>query len=303
MACYYPMEGFRSRVVGKNGRRGVVFNKREGFSDLPVTVPCGKCIGCKLEHSRQWAIRCMHEKSLHLDNSFITLTYSDEHLPSDRSLDKSHFQKFIKRLRQRYSSTAFRYFHCGEYGERLSRPHYHALLFGFDFADKRPAGKSKSGETHFTSSTLNEVWGMGECWIGSVTFESAAYCARYCTKKITGDMAKSHYEILLEDTGEIISVLPEYATMSLNPAIGKRWYQTFGAETHPTDSVVMRGMEMKPPRYYDKLREQDDAKGAQSTKYARLKKAAKTKSDRTPERLRVRETVAKSRAGLHKRNL
>lgn len=82
MPCFRPLKGYKSRVRNRDtGKRSIVFNPREGFHDLPVTLPCGQCIGCRLERSRQWAIRCAHEASLYEENCFITLTYRDEDLP------------------------------------------------------------------------------------------------------------------------------------------------------------------------------------------------------------------------------
>jgi len=103
MACFHPLSGWRRRGAG-----AVVFSKPSDTWCTAIEVPCGQCIGCRLERSRQWAVRCMHEASLHEDNCFITLTYDDEHLPADNSLDKSEFQRFCKRMRKRVGS--FRFF-------------------------------------------------------------------------------------------------------------------------------------------------------------------------------------------------
>ena len=121
MACYTPLKGYRSTELTKNGKRKIVFNRNHGFADLPVTVPCGQCIGCRLERSRQWAIRCTHEASLWEKNCFITLTYNDENLPKDGSLDVTHFQKFMKRLRKKHGA-GIRFYHCGEYGDKFGFP-------------------------------------------------------------------------------------------------------------------------------------------------------------------------------------
>ena len=92
MPCYHPISGYRSRHLNKSGKRSIVFDKKNGYIDMPITVKCGQCIGCRLEYSRQWAIRCLHEAQLHEDNCFITLTYDDENLPHNGSLTKPHFQ-------------------------------------------------------------------------------------------------------------------------------------------------------------------------------------------------------------------
>ena len=117
MPCYYPLQGWRSKELTKNGKRAIVFDRKKGYVDQPLEVPCGQCIGCRLDRSRDWALRCIHEAQLHEDNSYITLTYDDDNLPANASLDKSDFQKFMKRLRKSLGDKKVRFFHCGEYGE------------------------------------------------------------------------------------------------------------------------------------------------------------------------------------------
>lgn len=242
MPCYRPMKGYRARVPNpETGRFPIVFNVRLGDQNRPVDLPCGQCIGCRLERSRQWAVRCMHEASLHKNNCFITLTYNDQNLPPDGSLQLKHYQDFMKRLRKRFGS-GIRFFHCGEYGEKFSRPHYHACLFNFDFPDKQLF--KKSGECNlYVSKALEELWPVGFSTIGDVTFESAAYVARYITKKVTGDSAEAHYN----------GRTPEYVTMSRRPGIGKGWFDKFRSDVYPCDSVTMRGGKtFKPPKAYDR---------------------------------------------------
>jgi len=214
-------------------------------------VPCGRCIGCRLEYSRQWATRCYLESTLHLRNCFITLTYSDEHLPEDGSLDKSHLQKFFKRLRKQKGK--FRYFACGEYGEKTLRAHYHACLFGMDFEDKIEF--QKNGEhTLYVSQQLNQLWGYGHTSIGALTFETAAYTARYVLKKKLGK-GTLPYARLDEETGELIPVVQPYAVMSLRSAIAAQWLPQFHGDIygHEKDFLVLRGKKMRPPKYFDKL--------------------------------------------------
>ncbi|MEO5355656.1 MAG: hypothetical protein H7835_21005, partial [Magnetococcus sp. XQGC-1] len=93
----------------------------------------GQCVGCRLERSRQWAIRVMHEASQHEHNCFITLTYNDDNLPANGSLNYRHFQNFMKRLRKYYVEFTVRFYMCGEYGENFARPHYHACIFAIMF--------------------------------------------------------------------------------------------------------------------------------------------------------------------------
>ena len=131
MACYQPLKGYYSKSRNPNGKRNVVFNPQMGYRDRPVTVPCGQCIGCRLERSRQWAIRCYHEASMYERNSFVTLTYDDESLPLGGTLVFRDFQLFMKRLRKQYGA-GIRFYACGEYGEKFGRPHYHVCLFNFE---------------------------------------------------------------------------------------------------------------------------------------------------------------------------
>ncbi len=290
MPCFSPLDGYRSRSVNESGKRSVVFDIHEGFHDRPVTVPCGQCVGCRLEKSRQWAMRCVHEASLHEENSFITLTYDDDRLPRCGSLDKTAFAKFMKRLRRRYDEQRIRFYHCGEYGDRFGRPHYHALLFGFDFADKYP-WSVRCGLPVFRSDSLESLWPMGQSEVGSVTFESAAYVARYCVKKVTGEQADEHYSVTLE-TGEVVHVQPEYATMSRRPGIGKEWYEEFQCEVYPSDGVVIRGKLMKPPRFYDGQHELQDPEAMAAVKRARRK--AQDPEEQRSSRLLVRREVVEA---------
>ena len=209
MPCYHPLDAARTAA-------GIIIFHRNHSNIVEVLkLPCGQCVGCRLERSRQWAIRCVHEASLYDDNCFITLTYRDADLPADMSLNLKHFQKFMKRLRKRFGS-GIRFYHCGEYGTLLGRPHYHACIFNFDFPDKK-LFTIRDGINLYTSQALDELWPYGFSTIGSVTFESAAYTARYIMKKINGDAAKDHYEYVNPSTGEISLRKPEYTTMSRLP--------------------------------------------------------------------------------------
>lgn len=278
-----------------------------------VTVACGRCVGCRLEKSRQWAIRCVHEASLHEENCFITLTYNDSHLPPSGGLNKKHFQDFMKRYRKKFPSRRIRYFHCGEYGEENGRPHYHAIIFNHDFFDKRMYSV-RDGVTLWTSDTLTELWGKGFCTIGAVTFESAAYVARYVMKKVTGDRAVARYGVIDPDTGELkldkdgepVMIQPEYVTMSRGrdgtKGIGYEWYRKFKDDVYPEDEIIIRGRKMKPPRYYDGLYEEDE-KAYRKLKSERMRKSKKDAANQTAERLAVRETVKKAQLKSLKRSV
>jgi len=288
MPCYHPMLAYRSRETNANGKRPLTFNPRDAYSDLTVTLPCGQCVGCRLERSRQWAVRCVHEASLHENNSFITLTFSDEYLDPSGSLVKADFQKFMKRLRKR-TGLKIRYFHCGEYGEKYGRPHHHACLFGIDFPDKK-LWKQTNGVNLYNSEELQQIWPYGHSSIGDVTFESAAYVARYIMKKITGDMAPEYYK----------NKVPPYTTMSRRPGIATEWFKKFKSDVYPDDHVIIRnGVICKPPKFYDKLL--DD----KSLKELKTKRATASRShagNNSLQRLAVREQVKLAQLGQLKRD-
>jgi len=194
---------------------------------------------------------------MHDDNCFVTLTYDDENLPYGETLHRPDFQKFMKRLIKN-SGQKIRLFYCGEYGDDTQRPHYHACLFGYRPSD--PELFSTTGEYKlYTSPFLSKTWGLGHASFGDLTFETAAYTARYCVKKITGKNAKVHYETQDPDTGEIIERVPEFSGSSRRPGIGATWLQKYGSDTYDKNEVVLRGMAMKPPRYYDNTFSKIDA--------------------------------------------
>lgn len=241
----------------------------------------------------------MAESQFHELSIFVTLTY--ETLPLDGSLQKPDFQKFMKRLRK--TGAKVRYFMCGEYGEENLRPHYHAIIFGCDFPDKEVSGKNAQGNTLYSSAILDRLWGLGRCWIGDVTFESAAYVARYCLKKVTGPLSESHYARVDPVTGEITNRLPEYCDMSRRPGIGKGWYEEFKTDVFPRDEFVARGYPSKPPRYFDKLLEKEQPDLHQAIKRKRIRSAKRRAADSSPDRLAVREVVKRSQVSLLKRSL
>jgi len=255
MPCYHPMPAVRM----VDGSVKFVSRSKKGV-DGSLELPCGQCIGCRLERSRQWAMRCLHESSLYESNSFITLTYDDSNLPAGGSLNYPDFQRFMKRLRKNSKST-IRFYMGGEYGESTARPHFHACLFGYDFPDKVYFRKSASGEKLYTSKFLESLWPFGLSSIGDVTFQSAAYIARYCVQKVTGDAADVHYacpEFVDEDGVVRSSVVPEFNHMSLKPGIGARWLAKYQTDVFPRDYVVVNGVKTKPPKYYDVLFEREN---------------------------------------------
>lgn len=290
MPCFSPLKGYRGKIPGPSGKYPIVFNVNDGYADRPVEVSCGQCVGCRLERSRQWAVRCVHEASQHEENAFITLTYGPEHLPSNHSLRPRDFNLFMKRLRKRIG-TKIRYFHCGEYGDKEQRPHYHALIFGYDFPDKTLWRETRDGHRLYMSKLLDDTWNMGISVIGNVTFESAAYTARYIMKKKTGPMAENHYKHIDPETGEVSQRVPEYVTMSRRPGIGKDWIDKYAGDAYPSDFVVLEGKKHRPPRFYDQQLEEFDTEIHAQIKRGRKAAARAHAENNTPARLKVREQV------------
>ncbi len=239
----------------------------------------------------------MHEAQLHDDNCFITLTYDEEHLPKNSSLDKKAFPKFMKRLRKKYPHERIRYYHAGEYGDQFGRPHYHSCIFGFDFPDKNHWTTRKNIPVYH-SDILEKLWPFGQSEIGSVTFESAAYVARYIMKKILGDETAKQKRY---QTGTETEQQPEYSTMSRRPGIGKQWYDNFKCEVYAADSVIVRGKEMKPPTYYDGLYELQEPEMMEKIKRARSR--SRDRASETEARRESSRRVTEARLSLKTRNL
>lgn len=333
MPCYKPLQGWRSRSKNESGKRSITFRVSEGYRDMPVEVPCGRCVGCRLERSRQWAMRLMHEKQMHQDSCFITLTYDDEHVPFGGTLEPEHFTRFIKRLRKRFPPKSIRYFHCGEYGDESKRPHYHAILFGVDFTlthvlpGIEPSNVveplSGGSDPVYYSSLLSQLWSeggkcLGLASVGKVTFESCAYVSRYILKKVSVsdfdgqdeeryEMYRDHYKESVVDSssGEVFEInrVPEYITMSLKPAIGSTWFDKFKDDVYPRDEVIMRGRAMMSPKAYMLKLEKFDKDLHSVIRGERVKRAKANSGNSTPSRLRVRERVKLAQISSLKRSI
>lgn len=314
MPCFKPIQAsYTYRPDGKKDIKfsniiGDAFVRGERVSEFSnaLSLPCSKCIGCKLEYSRQWAVRCVHEASLYEQNSFITLTFSPEKLAKvapTGSLDRRHMQLFMKRLRKAFDDRKIRSFYCGEYGDKLGRPHYHGAMFNLDFDDKE-YWKTVNGSRYYTSESLNKIWGNGFAVIGDLTFESAAYVARYCTKKITGSKAEDYYTRVMADTGEVVKLYPEFAQASLKPGIGSGWFDKYGmTDIFPRDECVSRGVICKPPRFYDTLLERVDPDLFNAVKSRRDVRRFSSEDDASFRRLADRQKCQEARMKMLVRSM
>lgn len=288
--CHEPLTGIKTICRSSGEQRHFVIGKKkfgsgskyadEHYHIESYPVACGQCLDCRIKKSREWALRCVHEAQLHKDNMFLTLTYAPQHLKSP-SLVKKDYQDFLKRYRYYYG--AIRYYLCGEYGPKLSRPHWHLLVFGHRFNDL--VLRSPGATPLYRSSSLEELWPFGFSTIGDVTYQSAAYCARYMTKKIRGKAAKRYYK----------GLLPEFSAMSTHPGLGREWYEQYKSDCFPSDYLIHETKKMAIPRYYDRIFECENPEEYATIKQRRVEKAAKHASNNTEERLQARKVVLERR--------
>lgn len=273
-----------------------------------IQLPCGQCIGCRLEQSRQWAVRMYHESRSHNLNAFTTITYNDENLPNKTDLGQPptgtlvprDLQLFMKRLRKKYGAD-IKFFACGEYGPTTLRPHYHICFFNFAPPDMVLHSERDQNKL-FTSNSLEAIWGKGFTLTGALTFQSAAYVARYITKKITGPNSDEHYQTIDNKTGEIFQREQEFTRQS--NGIGKKHLQTYTSDIYDHDHVILSGgKKVRPPRYYDKLYEIINPDKLAAIKLEREQKATLHMANNTPARLRVREIIQIAKSQRLIRNL
>lgn len=256
-----------SKLVPKN--RPFLFLKgADDFSAFKLLNPdyqffelgCGQCIQCRLSYSRQWASRIVCENLVSKSSAFVTLTYSDDHLPiSGKSgvptLLPDDVSAFMKRLR-RSSEYHFgfdadypiRFFAAGEYGSKTSRPHYHLCLFNLPelvVAQNKFFASSFEGDPYYTNQFLSDCWQKGHVIVGDLTFQSAAYVARYVTKKMKGEKSSVYSEL---------SISPEFSRVSNRPGLGRSFFEEHKNEIYQNDELFLPGSrKLAPPRYFDKL--------------------------------------------------
>jgi hypothetical protein len=322
--CYSPLKGWRDAETG-------AWKAKAAGCEDEMEVACGQCLGCRLDRARMWAMRIVHEASLHEfdhGNCFVTLTYRDVieadakqraegfHIPADWSLHKKHFKDFMKRLRKRFPQK-IRYFMCGEYGAKcrhgieldriqcpvchVGRPHYHAVIFNCTFTDLEKYTQ-RDGVARYTSPLLESIWKYGFVDVGELTYDSAAYVARYCLKKVTGVQADTHY--FDAENGDFKT--PEYCTMSRggnvkgSKGLGAEWYEKYKDDLFPADEVpvpgkgVIKGM----PRYYEELFKEEDPLTLEEIKERRQEFLREHAQEFTPERLMAKYKCQKARLDL-----
>lgn len=171
---------------------------------------CGQCTPCRLYRSRVWSHRIMLEALEHEDNSFVTLTYDDEHLPKGGSLAPKDFQDWLKRYRKSIEPFKIRYYGVGEYGDQSSRPHYHVAIFGHPGCASG-VSRYREGRRDCCSicNNVRDTWARGRVDVGALETKSAQYIAGYIIKKMTR-----------RDDVRLNGREPEFARMSLRPGLG-----------------------------------------------------------------------------------
>lgn len=292
MACFHPLPAIKKRGLNTFhiGREGDVFTPYVDYSTgqliEPIKINCGKCIGCRLDYSRSWADRCVLEAKMHESNWFVTLTYDDDHLVTEKrslisdkgtlSLYPKDLQDFLKRLRihwerehnwkkdliadddpSLYANPGIRFYGCGEYGSSTFRPHYHLLLFNFPIFDLKFFFANELGDPVYLSDEIQSIWSHGQITVGEFNWETAAYTARYVMKKQKGKGAAEYYE----NAG----LVPEFSRMSRNPGIGRSYYdlykdsiyKEFADKRYQASIILPNGRETNPPKYFDKIHSSD----------------------------------------------
>jgi len=261
MVCFKPMQGqksFDNKCEFDREAQDKFYNKSYTSKQLKEenswyqTMKCGKCLGCRVDHAKEWTVRMVHEAQMYDENCFITLTYDQENLPKGGTLVKEDFTAFLKRLREHVSrkeDKTFRFYMCGEYGEKYARPHYHAILFGYDFKDKIATFTGKKN-IDYMSDELTKIWGKGRATIGTVTQQSCGYVASYVLKKTKKPKSNDGWEKLFNIRQDIR--IPEYSQMSRDGFIGKPWLEQFYKDVYGVDDfVVIDNKKYQIPRAYD----------------------------------------------------
>lgn len=291
MPCFSPLDAW-------NKRGGGITFTPAASNGIPIKIPCGQCIGCRAQRKADWALRIGHEIKMHQHSIFVTLTYDNEHLPANESLSVREVQLFNKRLRKAISPARYRFFAVGEYGDRLGRPHYHIILFGYWPQDAK-RGPRKGDYYSWTSDFLTSVWGKGLVQFSEAHPNNAKYCSQYTVKKITGPRAENHYEHVTR-YGELVQRLPEFSLQSRRPGIGASFFDQYHAELLASDHAIDGGRKAKLPKYYDKLHARLKGEANLEKTKERRKQKARTPAARantTPERLadrgKYREAVSR----------
>lgn len=294
MPCYHPL--IRIEELGKwaTAEDGHKYHparviSQETLNDLELSdnmqksayhktqiIPCGKCIGCRLDYSREWANRGYLEAKQWKQNYFVTITYDENHLPQPDEIEtkdgftytdngewngclvKKDLTQFIKNVRQimkrDHNQDNIRFMACGEYGEQGARPHYHIIFFNLNLPlEDLFEPKIINKEMYYRSHIIERAWNKGISNVSEASWNNIAYTARYITKKINGPESEDLYA----ENGKI----KEFFRVSRMPGIGEQYYRDHWKEIYDKDEIIVKNkagiVASRPPKYYDKIFEKE----------------------------------------------
>lgn len=283
---------------------------------IEIEIPCGHCLGCRLDHANMWATRCEMERKNWQHNCFVTLTYNNDNLPVNKNnlatLKKKDLQDFFKRLRYHESGkeewtltdekNPIRYFACGEYGPKGGRPHYHAIIFNWVPDDLKFYKFNKYGDPIYTSKKLQGIWGKGFVTVEFACEHNIQYCCQYVNKKAgiapqsreyTGEIKREwriderngepyeHFIRVQKRPKELRE--PEFITMSRAVGIGKKYYEENKEKIIRNKGILIKSgdkVKLRPiPKYFKKLWETEDWIEYYRFKYEKSKDGIKRKAE------------------------
>lgn len=287
------------RLVSKTSRDHQLEQIDDYVQFKVMEVPCGNCIRCRLDYSKDWANRCTLEASQYAFNYFITLTYDDDHLVKgvydNPTLVRDHIKQFIKSLRQKlkrkYGHEGVRYFGCAEYSPTL-RPHYHIILFNCplpdlstDFYDSEghvSHHKSSCGGFYEYSQFVKDCWPHGNILIADCNWNTSSYVSSYVLKKQKGEDSKIY---------KSFGIVPPFTYQSTRPGIGANYYYDHKQEIMNIPSLIVPRDKKSPlltglPRYFKKLLKREEPE-----KYQEIVSGYKDKIDKKRSLFHHRTTI------------
>lgn len=191
-----------------------------------IWIPCGQCVACRVTKGQEWSARLLYELDKHKIATFLTLTYDDDHIPSDYSINKRDIQLWLKLVRKDLEGKKIKYYLAGEYGENTLRPHYHALIFGLP-----------------PEYPWEDRWKKGNVYPGTVNYASIRYVCNYIAKDkwLTGEQAKERY-------GE-----REKPFRLMSKGLGADYVKENADQIKQNLHLIVQGHKLAIPRYYKKL--------------------------------------------------